>query len=132
MIRIATRATLMVDSRAIVVYSVHAETILTLPSFRRNQFQAVLADIPPETELAIIGGDFNAVTLGQVAGIEALYEPAGFSRATANSGHTLVRFRTEALADHIFSKGFTVLASGKIADATASDHLPIWARLALN
>ncbi|MCB0008763.1 MAG: endonuclease/exonuclease/phosphatase family protein [Anaerolineales bacterium] len=132
MIRIATRATLAVDSRAIVVYSVHAETILTLPSFRRDQFEAVLVDSAPETELAIIGGDFNSVTLGQVAGIEALYEPAGFTRASANSGHTLVRFGTEAFADHIFSKGFTILASGKIADATASDHLPIWTRLALN
>jgi endonuclease/exonuclease/phosphatase family metal-dependent hydrolase len=127
--RVATRAVVTVQGVDVLVYSIHAETIMTLPRFRQDQFEAILADVDHDAEYVIIGGDFNTVTTEQVNELTALYQEAGFTRATADTGHTLTRFRMDAVADHVYSKGFTVVVSGKVAEATASDHLPVWARL---
>jgi len=32
-------------------------------------------------------------------------------------------------ADHLFTRGFEVVGTGAAGDMTASDHLPVWARL---
>jgi endonuclease/exonuclease/phosphatase (EEP) superfamily protein YafD len=28
--------------------------------------------------------------------------------------------------DHIFSRGFEVMSAGKVKEAKASDHIPVW------
>lgn len=127
--RTATKAIIQIDDADILVYSIHAETKFTLPSFRENQYRAILEDVDREAEFVIVGGDFNSVTSADITRIEEMYRRAGFMRATRHSGHTVEKFKMRVTADHIFSKGFNVQQDGKFDEATASDHLPIWARL---
>jgi endonuclease/exonuclease/phosphatase (EEP) superfamily protein YafD len=127
--RIATRATIRIHDADILVYSIHTESIFTLPQFRKDQYTVVLDDIEPETQLVIVGGDFNSFREADVEEIEQVYRQAGFMRVSEGSGHTMVRYGMEVSSDHIFAKGFVVEETGALAGATASDHLPIWVTL---
>lgn len=127
--RVATKAIVTIQDTDIVVYSVHTETMLTLPSFRQDQFEAILADVEPDADYVIIGGDFNTVTQADVDDLTQVFVGDDYARVTVGLGNTYAKYQVEALADHIFSSGFNVVESGKMAEATASDHLPIWAQL---
>lgn len=129
--RIATKATITINNVSILVYSIHAETIFTLPVYRQDQFTAILDDIGTTADFVIVGGDFNTVTESNVAQLEAIFNSGGLTRTSAESGFTLVKYGIEAEADHIFSKGFLVQSADKVDRATASDHLPIWITLTL-
>jgi endonuclease/exonuclease/phosphatase family metal-dependent hydrolase len=124
--RIATRATIRIHGDEILVYSVHTESVFTLPRFRKDQYTAVLDDIPPEAKLVIVGGDFNSFTEADVEEIEKTYGQAGLKRVSKGSGYTIVKYGVKVPSDHIFAKGFVVEETGKMVEATASDHLPIW------
>jgi endonuclease/exonuclease/phosphatase (EEP) superfamily protein YafD len=84
-----------------------------------------------EAKLVIVGGDFNSFTEAEVEEIEEAYSQAGFMRASEGSGDTVVKYGIGVASDHIFTKGFVLEEAGKLAEATASDHLPIWATLML-
>lgn len=127
--RIATRATIRIHGADILIYSIHTESIFTLPRFREDQYTTVLDDIGPEAKLVIIGGDFNSFTDADVEEIEEDYRQAGFMRVSEGSGYSIVKYGIEVSSDHIFAKGFVVEETGKMAGATASDHLPIWVTL---
>jgi endonuclease/exonuclease/phosphatase family metal-dependent hydrolase len=127
--RIATRATIRIHGTDILVYSIHTESIFTLPRFREDQYTAVLDDIVPEAKLVIVGGDFNSFTEANVEEIEKDYRQAGFMRVSEGSGYTTAKYGIEVSSDHIFAKGFVVEETGKMVGATASDHLPIWVTL---
>ena len=129
--RIATKATIKIHGADILVYSIHTESIFTLPQFREDQYTAVLDDIDPEAKFVIVGGDFNSFTEPAVEEIEDAYRQAGFTRVSEDSGYTVVKYGIELSSDHIFAKGFVVDEAGKLAVATASDHLPIWVTLTL-
>jgi len=129
--RIATKATIRIHGAEIVVYSIHTESVFTLPQFREDQYTAVLDDIDPEAKFVIVGGDFNSFTEPAVEEIEDAYRQAGFTRVSEGSGYTVVKYGIELSSDHIFAKGFVVEEAGKSAVATASDHLPIWVTLTL-
>ena len=129
--RIATKATIKIHGADILVYSIHTESIFTLPQFREDQYTAVLDDIDPEAKFVIVGGDFNSFTEPAVEEIEDAYRQAGFTRVSEDSGYTVVKYGIELSSDHIFAKGFVVEEAGKLAVATASDHLPIWVTLTL-
>ncbi len=129
--RTATRATVELDGRDVVVYSAHTETILSLPWHRLNQFGAIAQDVAGNGRCAIVGGDFNTVFSREVDWLAGTFGAAGLTHATAGVGSTITRFNIDAAADHIFARGFTVNAAGKVDTATASDHKPVWARLTL-
>jgi endonuclease/exonuclease/phosphatase family metal-dependent hydrolase len=129
--RIATRATIRVRDDDILVYSIHTESIFSLPQFRKDQYTAVINDVDVEAKLVIVGGDFNSFTEAEVEEIEEAYSQAGFMRASEGSGDTVVKYGIGVASDHIFTKGFVLEEAGKLAEATASDHLPIWATLML-
>ncbi|HSL44270.1 MAG TPA: endonuclease/exonuclease/phosphatase family protein [Anaerolineales bacterium] len=129
--RVATRATIRIHDAEILVYSIHTESVFTLPQFREAQYTAVLGDIPPEAKLVIIGGDFNSFTEADIENIEGIYKQAGFTSASQGSGPTLVKYGVGVASDHIFTKGFVMKETGTLAGATASDHLPIWTTLLL-
>lgn len=124
--RIATRATVQIQGMDILVYSVHTESVFTLPKFRKEQYTAILQDMDPETGFVIVGGDFNSFTQTAVEEIEQSYQAAGLSRVSRDSGHSVVKFGIGLSTDHIFAKGFMVEQAGTLAGATASDHVPIW------
>jgi len=127
--RIATRATIRIPGADILVYSIHTESVFTLPRYRKDQYKAVLDDIDPEARLVIVGGDFNSYTEVAVEELEEDYKQAGFMRISEDSGSTVVKYGIEMSTDHIFAKGFVVEEAKKMAGATASDHLPIWVSL---
>jgi len=127
--RIATRATIRFPGGDILVYSLHTESVFTLPQYREEQYTFVLDDIDPDARLVIVGGDFNSFTKAAIDELEDDYIRAGFVRASKGSGSTVTKYGMEMSSDHIFSKGFVVKEAGKLAGATASDHLPIWVTL---
>jgi endonuclease/exonuclease/phosphatase family metal-dependent hydrolase len=127
--RIATKATIRAQGMDILVYSIHTESIFTLPRFKKDQYRAVLDDLRLEDQLVVIGGDFNTFTEEALKEIEDVYGQAGFLRVSEGSGHTIVKYGVEISSDHIFARGFAVEDAGKLAGATASDHLPIWVTL---
>jgi endonuclease/exonuclease/phosphatase (EEP) superfamily protein YafD len=127
--RTATRATLQIHGVDILVYSLHTESIFTLPKFRKDQFRTIIDDIDPEAKFVIVGGDFNSFTEANVREVEEIYSQAGFVRVSEGSGHTLTKYGIGVTSDHIFAKGFVVKEAGKLTQATASDHLPIWVTL---
>jgi endonuclease/exonuclease/phosphatase family metal-dependent hydrolase len=127
--RIATRATIRIHGTEILVYSIHTESIFSLPRFRKDQYTAVLDNAGPDAELVIVGGDFNSFREADVEEIEQDYGQAGFVRVSKASGHTIVKYGMKIPSDHIFAKGFIVTESGRMETATASDHLPIWVTL---
>jgi len=129
--RIATKAMIRTDGADILVYSIHTESIFTVPRFREDQYTAVLDDVGSDARLVIVGGDFNSFTEADVKQIEEDYRQAGFMRVSKGSGHTIVKYGIGVSSDHIFAKGFVVEETGKLAGATASDHLPIWVTLML-
>lgn len=124
--RIATRATIRVQGADIVAYSIHTEPVFILPKFKEDQCFAVLDDTGAQNRFVIVGGDFNSFTDSYVEKLEKRYRQAGFIRASRESRHTFFRFGLKLSTDQIFAKGFAVKACGKLADAKASDHLPIW------
>ncbi|HEX2994833.1 MAG TPA: endonuclease/exonuclease/phosphatase family protein, partial [Anaerolineales bacterium] len=128
--RIATRATIRIHGMDILIYSLHTESVFTLPQFRKDQYTTVLNDIDPDAKFVIIGGDFNSFTEADVKNVEAVYRQAGFMRASEASGYTIIKYGMQVASDHIFTKGFTVEEAGKMTGAAASDHLPIWLTLA--
>jgi endonuclease/exonuclease/phosphatase family metal-dependent hydrolase len=127
--RAAVRATIQMGNRDIVAYSVHTETIVALPALWQEQVAAVAEHVDDEAALVIVGGDFNTITAGNRQVVVDRFAARGLGYASDGSGHTLTRFRIPATTDHIFSRGFIVSDVGKMDDATASDHLPLWVTL---
>jgi endonuclease/exonuclease/phosphatase family metal-dependent hydrolase len=127
--RVATRATIRIPGREITAYSIHTEPVFTLPQFKVDQYTAVLDDIDSETGYVIVGGDFNSFTKAEREKMENHFQVAGFERASRGSGHTFVRWGISFSPDHLFTKGFVIKSVGKLSEAKASDHLPIWVTL---
>ena len=99
---------------------------------RIAQVDSVIRSAGDAYEHVVIGGDFNTESGQYVNVVDDLFEGAGFVRASKDVGPTakadplgLVSLRF----DHIYTKGMTVVDKGKVDDAEASDHLPIWAEL---
>lgn len=131
MSRTATEARIHIQHREIVVYSLHTESVFTLPRFRKDQYRAVLRDIDPESRLAIVGGDFNSFTRRAADTVAKDFGEAGFVRGSQGSPYSVKKIGIELATDHIFTKGFTVEDAGTGVQALASDHLPIWVKLRL-
>jgi len=129
--RIAVRARVTMGNRDIVVYSAHTEIYSTLVKHRRVQVAALVDDIGPGQGAVIAGGDFNTITRRGVKRIAGQFAEIGLVRASEGSGPSIriLGVRT-AVTDHIFTRGFRVLASGVVDAARASDHLPVWTELA--
>mgnify|MGYP001176903075 CR=1 FL=1 len=77
----------------------------------------------------MIGGDFNTVNAGDTDRLRRVLAERGLQRVSAD-GPTLYKRGIKVTADHIFAKGFTVVAAGIYSAAQASDHRPLWGRLA--
>lgn len=130
--RTATRATVTVGEKEILVYSTHIEVATAPPALREAQFAAILEDIPDSATQVIVGGDFNTVTGWGVGALAEQFAAAGLDHASAGLGPTFTRFGVRPSAtDHLFSRGFERRDAGVLSDVTASDHFPVWARLAL-
>lgn len=127
--RIAVATTILIDTLEVAVYSVHTETIILPRSKRISQADSIVKSLPDSIHYAIVGGDFNTGSGKSIAATEQIFAEAGFRRATKGIGWTMKTgpfglFRKEF--DHIFVRGFKVIAAGKFEETRASDHRPIW------
>ncbi len=77
----------------------------------------------------IIAGDFNTPFGRNVKNIAKSFTASGFVRANSGVGWTarVLPFGLWKMElDHIFTKGFEVVAAGKFEEGQASDHVPLW------
>lgn len=127
--RIAVAATIKIGDRHIIAYSVHTEMFWLNNPKRIAQAAHVIHNIPDDAAYVVLGGDFNTEFPRNVRDMEDVFTGAGLIRASKGVGATgkgdpfgLVKFEL----DHVFTRGLTVVENGKLAEAKASDHLPIW------
>lgn len=123
--RIATAVTVRVGRTPVRVYSVHLATPVNLAwQYRRDQWRAVLDDARRHP-YAVLGGDLNSGSLGELAA------DLGFAWPTRDGPRTLLFGRW----DHLFFRGLTAPdrgGAGTVLDNRgASDHLPVWAKAVL-
>lgn len=121
--RIATAATVLVDSVPVRVYSAHLGTPSDIrPSKRRDQARAIMSDAAAYP-LVIVAGDMNSHGIGKE------FVAHGFRWPTEHNGFTTAFFNW----DHVFLKGFAAppvnrKVTGIVRDTLGtSDHDPVWA-----
>ena len=115
----------------ILVYSVHTMTYPNPVAYRDAQIAAVVEDIGDGGMPVIAGGDFNTVSGRSIQRMIDQFSAIGLTRTSSGSGPTIVKLGVRPSAtDHIFTRGFTKIASGKVEDTSASDHFPVWVQVA--
>ena len=129
--RIAVRTDIDINGHVVQAYSVHTETAWMGVEARVNQVRAVVASLDDEIRPAVIAGDFNTMEPAALPLFEDIFEDAGFERATDGVGHTCRAGFFKFQFDHVFTRGVEIIRAGKVNDAEASDHLPVWVELAL-
>jgi endonuclease/exonuclease/phosphatase (EEP) superfamily protein YafD len=112
----ATLRTPLGDVRA---YSVHTETPWLGPQARLDQAGAVLSRAARDDTPTVVAGDFHTSDPGALDATVRLYQSAGFTWASRDSGDTAGSFTL----DSTFTKAFETIRSGTVA-TRASDHRP--------
>jgi endonuclease/exonuclease/phosphatase family metal-dependent hydrolase/uncharacterized membrane protein len=132
--RIAVAALLDLGiSEMLPVYSVHTETYASLPGMRTIQLEAIVDDIGTGDLPVVVGGDFNTVSSRSIRRMIERFKAAGLKRVSSGSGPTITKLGLSPVAaDHIFARGFAKEGAGKVKEVQASDHFPVWARLAMD
>lgn len=127
--RIAVLSVLEVGGQEVLVGNVHTHTLLFGNEVRLDQMACVADNLEGKYSFGIVGGDFNTDSEYIVREMERIFRRSGYVRATGDIGPT---HKQDLLGlvdlelDHLFVKGMEVVSSGKVEDAAASDHLPIW------
>ncbi|MBN2484221.1 MAG: endonuclease/exonuclease/phosphatase family protein [Candidatus Omnitrophica bacterium] len=131
--RIAVIAQITLDSAPLTVVSTHLGVFIS-PDERITQAETILDALDGYPAPYIIAGDFNTFNTRHRKAVSPVLAQAGFSLATSCVKWTYKHwylFNKKALYDYIFVKGAAVKECGYVADLKASDHMPIWAVLAL-
>jgi endonuclease/exonuclease/phosphatase family metal-dependent hydrolase len=113
-------------------YSIHLETPILSRSKRIEQLKTAIENISlsDRKELVIAGGDFNSLFAKDVQEMVNMCRSYKLDWSTEDLGYTLQKFSViKPTLDHIFTKGFRIIDTGKIHPSSASDHSPIWASL---
>lgn len=127
--RNAAAASVIFNSRKILVFSVHLGVMIT-PEERQEQIQAIIDSIPSSADGCVIAGDFNTYTKKHTTAAAHTLAEAEFEDATQKSGWTFKYWyllNKKEILDHIFIRGMEIKTSGRVLDRSASDHLPVWA-----
>jgi endonuclease/exonuclease/phosphatase family metal-dependent hydrolase len=128
--RIAVGAMVQIADLDVMVYSVHTEIFTVSAAHRRAQVAAIIDDIGPGNSPVIVSGDFNTVTRRGITYMTDEFAAIGLSRKSAGVGPTVSKLGVKpSAADHIFTRGFCRVGRGKVEEAKASDHFPIWVQL---
>ena len=132
--RIAATAKIKINKLEVFAYSVHTETVLLNHKKRISQADSIVTNVPHESKHVIVGGDFNTECDHSVNATERIFAQSGFSRPSKNVGRTAKVFGglIPRQMDHIFTKGMTLFASGKLENTLASDHRPVWVELKID
>ncbi len=132
--RIAVGATVLAGDMRIRVFSVHTETFWMNYDKRLAQSDSLVRAVSRGHTHLVIAGDFNTPFGRNVKDLEKIFAASGFTRASSGVGWTARELPFgiwKMQLDHIFTKGFEVIAAGKYEDARASDHVPVWTLLKL-
>ena len=138
--KMATVAEIYLDYKVVAFYSTHGAAIKPTKS-RGSIAKAISDDINRnQYNVGVVAGDFNTVGMGDIAAVVRPFKNEGLEWATKSVGQTIGKIRwmlsfykKDAFqADHIFTKGFTVLNSGKVVNNEISDHYPVWVSLKLD
>lgn len=131
-VRVAVRAHIKVDCHDILSYSVHTETYALGKEKRHEQFRTLADDIEGEPhQHVLVGGDFNTLTAGNLARLEQRFARVGMARAPLSSKATIKPGLLRISADHVFTRGMTLVDGGVFSKTKASDHFPVWQRFTL-
>ena len=125
--RSVTWTVVVVDGMPVTTFSVHIETVL-LGLRRRAEQVDTLRSTTVGHDTVVIGGDFNTASRRSTHCFDSVLNKAGLYRTSNSNAATFHRFGRPFRLDHLYAKGLVCVASGVAAGATASDHLPIWAR----
>jgi len=129
--RIAVGTTILIHDMEIEVYSVHLGLFSGSKS-RKKQAEEILKSGSSEADYWIIGGDFNTFSKLSRERVIQAFQDRNLLHASEDIGWTFRSwfvFNKKMVVDHIFTRGFRVVDSGKVLDRKASDHFPIWVRL---
>ena len=131
-LRIAVKATAVLPDQEVTLYSVHTETYTVISRHRKAQVETLIKDIGNGGNAVIVGGDFNTVSGRSIRRLKRLFGAIGLVRASSGAGTTVKKYYTRpSAADHIFTRGFVVKDRGSLHATLASDHFPVWVKLAL-
>jgi endonuclease/exonuclease/phosphatase family metal-dependent hydrolase len=128
--RVALGATLEIDGRKWRIYSVHAETRISLDK-KMEQYNAILEDLrrfPADTP-AIVMGDFNTWEPNAGGKTAKLFTNAGLQ--TPFDGQKTFRRRVlflpiELHLDWVWLRGLEATGHGVDRQIEVSDHFPLW------
>jgi endonuclease/exonuclease/phosphatase family metal-dependent hydrolase len=129
--RVALGATVNTGKTNVRIYSVHAETRISV-SEKMDQFRAVLVDLArfPKTMPAVVSGDFNSWEPATVKNVRELFTKDSFTTPFSDDEPTFRRsavlFDVELKLDWIWLRGLTAKTRGIDRAFTVSDHLPLW------
>jgi len=132
--RIAVSAVISVNHTKVNVLSTHMEMYVPRRQ-RRIPVDKMLEAIEPSIKHSIVAGDFNTFTQSNCQAILKPFQEADFHHATDTIGWTYkywYLFNKKAALDHIFTRGMTVVRTGKVVNRSASDHIPVWGELKIN
>jgi endonuclease/exonuclease/phosphatase family metal-dependent hydrolase len=134
--RIAVAVDLDLGGRRVRVVSVQLSTMVASLADRLDQAAAIADSLATGDRPVIIGGDFNTISTYEETRLRQVLRERGLREARLPAGTTMERrllglVPVRLRLDRVFYTGLEPTATGIAAEAQASDHVPIWARLAV-
>lgn len=132
--RIAVSATLLINNTKITVFCVHMKMFVP-KHHRRIPIDKIIGSIGPSITHSIIAGDFNTFSKSNCQAILKPFKESDFQLATHTIGWTYKYWyllNKRSTLDHIFTRGMSVVNTGKVVNRIASDHIPVWGELKIN
>lgn len=129
--RVAIKATVGFGDKVIELYNVHMHVKITAKE-RSKRLQRLIDKSKMGSNYCIIGGDFNTFWTNERNVVRNKFLKSGFKLANEDVGWTFkhwIFLNKKYFLDHIFSRGFQLIDSGKVEDQSASDHVPVWSKL---
>ena len=135
--RVGLGATVKIGNTPIRVYSLHAETRISVTK-RLDQFNSVLQDLAtyPANMPAIVLGDFNTWQPGSLDKTSKLFLKQDFATPFPNNKKTFLRrilgIPISLKLDWIWLRGLRATAHGIDEKISVSDHWPLWTTLEMS
>ncbi len=130
--RAATSAVIEIGYKSVRVVSAHLATISLPKKQKIEQIDSLIRyNLRDTIKYQIVGGDYNTLLGNEADYVINNYRENNFTWASEKVGATGEYFGgiLKPWNDHVFTKGFKVLGSGKATNNTASDHYPLWIEL---
>ena len=130
--RVALGASINVGKNKVRIYSVHAETRISM-SKKLDQLKIVLTDLKAHSNgPAIVMGDFNTWQTDSAPKTIKLFSDAGFTTPFGSQktfSQKLLFVPLDLRLDWIWIRGLEALNHGIGTDIQVSDHWPLWASI---